>query len=162
MSLSEQAERIFNRLPEDGTTVGGITLQRELELSKLEYQRARDELKTEGLAVAGRGRGGSLGRIKGAAPKEEKIVTKAERMAYARAAKAAKSREEREMADLIERVLTWIHNHGYTQVEKKDLSYYEGRFLFTVWDNWDGEYYGKTMSIPQLEYDQLRASYIGG
>lgn len=160
MSLSPEATKVFNRLPEDGTTVGGITLQRELSLSKLEYQRARDELKTEGLVISGRGRGGSLGRIEGVQPKEEKVITKAERMAIAREVKAVKSREEREMAELIEKVLNWAHEKGYPQVEKKDLSFYDGRFLFTVWDTWpDGRYYGKTLDIPQLEYDKLRADY---
>lgn len=160
MSLSSQATKVFDHLPKDGTSIGGITIQRELELSKLEYQRARDELKAEELVISGRGRGGSLARIEGVQPKEEKVITKAERMAIAREVKAVKSREEREMAELIEKVLGWAHEQGYPQVEKKDLSFYDGKFLFTVWDTWpDGRYYGRTLGIPQLEYDKLRADY---
>lgn len=156
MSLSPQASKIFAHLPDDCSKIGGITLQRELELSKLEYQRARDELKVEGLVVAGQGRGGSLGRIEGKEPEVEPKTTPEERMAHAREAKHAKSRAKRESDELIEKIVKHCHDEGYPQVEFKDVTFYEiDRPIIMVWD--EGRKNARAHTIPQLDWDKLRA-----
>src|SRR5690242_20737917 len=111
--LSDNAQKLWDRLPEDCTKVGGITLQRELELSKLDYKRAAAELKERNLVEAGAGRGGSLGRREGA--EIETGPSKVERMAHAREAKVAKSRERKETTALKEKIVKYCHDHGYTQ-----------------------------------------------
>lgn len=159
MSLSATAQRIYDHLPEDGSKVGGISLQRDLEISKLTYQKGRDELKEQGLVVSGKGRGGSLARVEGKKLEEVKAPTKEERMAHAREAKVAQSRAKRESDELMEKILVYIHESGYTQVERKDISFSDGRPVFAVWaDREDGHSYAKMYGIPQLEYDKLRAT----
>lgn len=149
--LSAQAQRLFDHLPEDGTKIGGITIQRELELSKVEYQRARHELQNEGLAMAGKGRGGSLARIEGKEP--EKAPSPQERMALAREAKQANSVARKEMHGLMEKIVAYFHNEGFTQVQAKDVNFSQGRPVAAVWKGGKAKMYG----IPQLEYDKMRA-----
>lgn len=157
MSLSANARKILDRLPNDGQKIGGITLQRELSLSKLDYQKGRDELKVEGLVVAGQGRGGSLGRVPGTEPEEEPTATKAERMAFAREAKAAKSQMKRETRDLIDRIVQYCHDEGYPRVQAKDVSFSNNRPVIAVWD--ESHSRAQMHTIPQLDYDKLRANY---
>lgn len=136
--------------------MGGITLQRELSMSKLEYQKARDELKEQGLVLSGQGRGGSLRRVEGKEPEVEHEVTKVERMAHAREAKVAMSRAKKEAAAEMDKILEFIHEEGFPLVEAKDVSFSEGRPVFAAWED-DGKS-AKMYGIPQLEYDKLRAT----
>lgn len=152
MKLSDNAQKIWDRLPEDYTKVGGITLQRELELSKVEYNRARDELKEHNLVESGAGRGGSLGRREGA--EIETGPSKVERMAMAREAKVAKSRERKERDELIDRVLRYCHDEGYPQVERKDVSFSNGLPIIAIWEGPSAQMH----TIPRLEYDKLMAT----
>jgi hypothetical protein len=157
MSLSAEATRVFEHLPADGTKVGGITLQRELDLSKVEYQRARDELKAEGLVVPGAGRGGSL---EGAQPQEERVVSKSERMAHAREAKSANSRERKVIQDLREKVLRFVHEEGHKQVEEKHISFTGMDYEKPIIEVWKGGM-AQIYTIKPLEWSQLRAERRG-
>lgn len=158
MSLSSEAAKVFDHLPADGNKIGGITLQRELDLSKVQYQKARDELKAEGLVISGAGRGGSLGRVEGVEPEVEKKTTPEERMAHAREAKQAKSRAKREVDDLIGKIVQYCHAEGYPQVEVRDVTFYEiDKPIIMVWDA--GRKNGRAHTIPQLDYDKLRATH---
>lgn len=66
-TLASLADALLALLPSDGSSVGNVTLKRELEargyrLSDEEYFHTRQELIDRGLCVTGRGRGGSLRR----------------------------------------------------------------------------------------------------
>lgn len=154
--MSPEATKIFERLPVDGTKVGGITLQRELKITKLEYQKARDELKAEGLVLSGMGRGGSLGRVEGVEPKEERVVTKEERMAHAREAKVANSREKQKTADLKEKVMKHMHECGHTQVELKHITFTGMDYEKPIIEVW-GDHSAQIYTIEPLQWDMLRA-----
>lgn len=133
MTFSPDARNIFDRLPEDGTKVGGITIQRDLEISKLVYMTARDELKEEGLVTVGGGRGGSLARVEGAEIPEEKTSSQAERLEHAREAKQAKSRAKKELDQKIEMVISYFDKEGVT-VAREDVSFRDGQPIAAVWE----------------------------
>lgn len=155
MSLSSQAKQLLDQLPQDGEKVGGITLQRELSITKVAYQKAREELKTEGLVKVGGGRGGSLARVPGAEPKEEEhTTTQAERLEYAREAKVAKSREQKELDRQIELIYGWAKDKlSYDVKTRSDCYLYNGEAMVAVWKGHKAD----VIVIPQLEWDQLNA-----
>lgn len=149
--LSDNAQKVWDRLSEDGEKVGGITLQRELDLTKVEYMRARDELKEENLVEVGGGRGGSLARREGAEIKTG--PSKQEIMAMAREAKVAKNQDRKERNATIEKIVNYCHKAGYPQVETKDVSFSEGRPIIAIWDGPGAQMH----TIPTLEFDKLMA-----
>lgn len=155
MSLSTTAKKLFDYLPDDGTTVGGITIRKDLDLSTPEYKAAKEELREEGLVAFGRGRGGSVARVKGKEPEEAPTPT--ERMAMAREVKVAKSRAKKESDTLIEKIVAYCHEEGYPQVEARDVSFYGGSEtpIIMIWDT--NRKNAQAHTIPQLEYDKLQA-----
>lgn len=158
MTLSDDARNIFDALPPEGK-VGGISLQRELNISKLTYQAARDELKAAGLVEVGGGRGGSLGRMEGAQlPEEEKPVTQAQRLEYARDAKRAKSREQKQYDELRDLAYQWAAENfdGYQVKKPSDVYLHAGQLLVAIWDGPKAKVY----AIPQLEVDKMKAHYV--
>lgn len=141
MPLSKLAKRLFEYLPEDGSTVGGITIRKDLDLSTPEYQAAKDELRDSGLVIFGRGRGGSVARVEG---KElEKETTPEERMAIAREAKTAQSRERKETDRKRQIVLEFVQK-TFPQVELKHISFYgsAGEVMVEVWEKGTARMYG--------------------
>lgn len=155
MTLSDLAQRLYDALPEDGGKVGGITLQRDLKITKTEYGTARDELKQEGLCVSGKGRGGSLARIEGKAPEEKK--TNVESLEIAREEKKARSREQKYHDEIREIAARWCReklDYEIRQPNEVHLSY--GKILVAVWRD-DGSRKADMYQIPQLEVDQIRA-----
>lgn len=160
MTLSNEARTLFEQLPESGERVGGITLQRELEIGKLAYQSARDELKAAGLVQVGGGRGGSLCRVEGAAlPEDEKPASQAERLGHAREAKKAKGREQRYYDEIKEIARQWCRENLNYEIRKDSeihLSY--GKILVAVWRE-DG-HMADMIQIPQLEVDKRKARYV--
>jgi len=60
--LSEKAQQLLNRVPEDGSHVGNTFLRSNLEWTEEEYWKVRQELLDNKLVVTGRGRGGSVAR----------------------------------------------------------------------------------------------------
>lgn len=154
MALSDLAQRIYDRLPEDCTKAGGITLQRELEISKVEYQKGRDELKAEGLVVSGAGRGGSLGRVEGKEPEAKK--TKTEALEIAREEKGARSRAKKEHEKQIELIIDYFAKEGYP-IDRRDISFSDGRPVAAVWDA-DGKR-ASMYGIPEAEWSRLIGRY---
>ncbi len=153
--LSPLAQKLFEALPPNGGKVGGITLQRELEISKTEYRKARAELQEQDLVIVGGGRGGSLARVEGAEPEEK--ATKGKALEYAREVKAAKSREQRELDEQVDIAYKWAKEKLKYDIKKRSdvhLSY--GRILITVWKGSKGQMY----RIPELELSQMRAKQI--
>lgn len=101
MALSEEAKKLFDYLPSDGTKVGGITIKKDLQWGTVKFTRAKDELREEGLVAFGRGRGGSVARVEG---KEiPQGPTPGERMAMARAAKVDQRNTAKRRDELVER-----------------------------------------------------------
>lgn len=150
--LSDNAQRVYDHLPEDGEKLGGIAIQRELGLSKLDYQRARDELKTEGLVISGKGRGGTLARIEGKAPEAKK--SRAEALELAREEKQAKSRAKKELDRQIDLVIEYFAREGHT-VNRSDISFSDNRPVVAVWEGPEARMYG----IPHAEWDRLVGRY---
>lgn len=76
------SEMLFELVPKDGTSKGNVTLLEELrelakkkmslDLTDEEYWEVRNELITQGLIDKGRGRGGSVYRVKDVEPKQAK------------------------------------------------------------------------------------------
>lgn len=160
MTLSNEARTLFEQLPENGEKVGGITLQRELNIGKLAYQSARDELKSLNLVVVGGGRGGSLKRADGAELPEEKDTSQAVRLEHAREAKRAKSREQKYYDEIKEVARRWCRENLNYEIRKDSeihLSY--GKILVAVWRN-DGSRKADMIEIPQLEVDKMKAHYV--
>ena len=62
MEVSEDAKRILENLPPDGSMIGNMSLRDSLELDPKKYFDAKRELEVAGLIVTGKGKGGSLGR----------------------------------------------------------------------------------------------------
>lgn len=152
MALSDLAQRVYDALPEDGSKLGGITIQNDLGITKTEYGAARDELKQEGLCVSGKGRGGSLGRVEGKAPEAKR--TKVESLELAREEKKARSRQQREYDELRDIATKWAKDkHDYDVIKPSDVYFYEGRLMVAIWDGPKA----KVIPIPQLEEDQVRA-----
>jgi hypothetical protein len=60
-SLSKLALAIQRELPDDGSMIGNTSLMRQLKLEPPQFFLAKEELMAAGLAVAGKGRGGSTG-----------------------------------------------------------------------------------------------------
>jgi hypothetical protein len=152
--LGDNAQRVWDRLPEDCTKVGGITLQRELELSKTEYKQARDELKERDLVESGAGRGGSLGRREGVKPEEGPSLKK--RMEMAREAKAANTKDRRRTTELKEIVRDFMRQQGFSQVDNEHITFAGLDFekpLIEVWTDSAAQIY----TIKPLEWSQLRA-----
>lgn len=161
MTLSDDARNLFEALPPDGK-VGGITLQRQLDLSKLTYQSARDELKAAGLVEVGGGRGGSLGRVEDALlPEDEKPTTQADRLEFARDAKKSKSREQKYHDEIREIARKWCKENlnGYEIRQDNEVHLSYGRILVAVWRD-DGSNIADMYQIPQLEVDKMKARYV--
>lgn len=60
--MTDQATRLLGTLPENGKSMGNVTL-RKLFATPEEYIAAKTELLTAGLITLGRGKGGSVRRI---------------------------------------------------------------------------------------------------
>ncbi|WP_250290929.1 hypothetical protein [Frankia sp. CiP1_Cm_nod1] len=60
--MSADAHQIFDRLPPDGSAIGGLQLRGLVRLTNDRYRAAVEELKAAGLVRPGRGRGGTLAR----------------------------------------------------------------------------------------------------
>jgi hypothetical protein len=97
-TLSENARRVFDVLPLDGSTLSGGKIKDRIAINTFEFADAKKELKEAGLVVLGRGRGGSLGRVEGVeAPEVAQKKSKEESLEIAREEKAAKSKAQREL-----------------------------------------------------------------
>jgi hypothetical protein len=154
MALSDLAQKIYDHLPSNGIKVGGITIQRDLELSKVEYGKGRDELKIEGLCVSGKGRGGSLARVEGKEPDNGK-KTKGESLEIAREEKKARSRAQKELDEEVDIAYKWCkENLNYDVRKRSDVCLSYGAILVYVWDGPKAQAY----QIPQLEVDKQRAA----
>lgn len=154
MAFSDLAQKIYDHLPPNGAKVGGITIQRDLELSKVEYGKGRDELKAEGLCVSGKGRGGSLARVEGKEPDNGK-KTKGESLEIAREEKKARSRAQKELDEQVDIAYRWCkENLDYDVKRRSDVSLSYERILVAVWDGPKA----RMMEIPQLEVDKQRAA----
>lgn len=96
--ISDQAKRVFDLLPQDGSKISGIKVKDKLTLSALDYQKAKDELRAEGLVELGKGRGGTIGRVEGVeTPEVVTKKTKEESLEIAREEKAARTKAQREL-----------------------------------------------------------------
>ena len=153
--LSLTAKKLFEALPPSGNKVGGITLQRELEISKTEYRKARAELQEQNLVIVGRGRGGSLARIEGAEPEEK--ATQGQALEYAREAKRAKSREQRELDEQVDIAYKWAKKKLKYDIRKRsDIHLSYGRIIIAVWKGNQAQ----MCEIPELEFSQMRAIQV--
>ncbi len=63
LKISADARQIFDWLPPDGSTIGGLRLRSLVRLGNDRYRSAVDELKAAGLVRLGRGRGGTVARV---------------------------------------------------------------------------------------------------
>lgn len=160
MTLSDDARRLFEALPLDNSKVGGITLQRQLDIGKLAYRDARDELRQAGLVEVGGGRGGSLGRKEGAELLEEQITTQAQRLEFAREAKKTKSLQQKYHDEIRDIAYSWCReNLGYEIRKPSEVHLSYGRILVAVWRD-DGSHMADMIQIPQLEVDKMKAKYV--
>ena len=73
VDLSDDAARLLERIPADGSGVGNITLQKALGWSTERYFAARDALVDAGLVVRRRGRGGALRRTASGDGEEHRV-----------------------------------------------------------------------------------------
>lgn len=119
--MNEHATKVFERLPKDGSKVGGITLQRELDLSKVEFKHAKQELVEAGLIGLGQGRGGSVYRT-GKEP--TKVVSHAERLEAAREIKSARSMDLKDRDEIRARVTALVKKQLGVDIEDKHISLY--------------------------------------
>lgn len=78
-------------------------------------------------------------------------------MAHAREVKTAKSKAKRETDDLINLIVKYCHDEGYPLVEVKDIGFSGDMPIIAVWD--EGHRKARMHTIPQLEYDKLRATH---
>lgn len=148
--LSQLAQKLFDVLPADGSKIGGITLQRELEISKGEYIKARAEL--EGLVVIGGGRGGSLARVEGAELPDESKKTKGESLEIAREEKKAKSREQKELDEIKDLAYRWAkEKYDYDILKPSDIHLSYGRILVAIWDGSKAD----VVPIPEQEIREM-------
>ncbi len=140
MTLSDEAKELFEYLPEDGTKVGGITAKKDLKWGTVQFQKAKDALREEGLVAFGRGRGGSIARVEG---KEiPQGPTPQERMAVARAAKASSTRISKLRERVIERARA-VAVAECPDADKIEVALYDTPLhpLITVWKDGIGQNY---------------------
>ena len=157
--LSQLAQKLFEALPPNGAKIGGITLQRELEISKSEYRKARAELQERDLVIVGGGRGGSLARVEGAELPDESAnkKTKGESLEIAREEKKAKSREQRELDEQVEIAYRWAKEKlNYDVRRRSDVCLSYGKILVAIWDGPKAQ----MVTIPELELSQMRAIQV--
>jgi len=101
--LSDEARKMLQMIPPDGSSIGNSSLRSKMGLSVEEYWRVRDELLEAGLIQTGKGRGGSVSRT--ADSLEEPAVSR----------QASLVREEKE---LYEPLRTWLESNWGREAEK--------------------------------------------
>ncbi|WP_131768016.1 hypothetical protein [Candidatus Protofrankia californiensis] len=118
--MSADARQVFDRLPPDGSAIGGLRLRSLVRLTNDRYRAAVDELKAAGLVRPGRGRGGTLARVDDAvqAPDAEASETLVDDVGFTSPGPGQLVRRESEMyqsfvdwyrSDLDTRTLTFGH-----------------------------------------------------
>lgn len=104
--MDDNAQKILDVLPEDGSKISGGQVLDKVDLSKSEFKKGKEWLRDNGMVELGRGRGGTISRIVGAvAPPEPKKLSKAEVMKIAREERQSKSRIRKQRDRLAEKAL---------------------------------------------------------
>lgn len=142
--MDENAQKLLDALPEDGSKVSGGTILNQLDLSKGEYKKAKAILNEAGMVSLGRGRGGTISRIVGAEPPPEaKKLTRAEVMEIAREEKQALSRDQK-MRNQIREAAKKAALKKYPDANidiDKDIQVWNvdlGKCFVTIWDEKEG------------------------
>lgn len=130
--MNENAIKLFDALPEDGSKLSGSKLRELTGLSKGEYDAAKKELKDEKVIVLGGGRGGTVGRVEGAKIERPKKVSRDEALEHAREAKATKTKAQREL-DIVKAKVVKL---GWKIAPDADEVYprlYSGEWYAEIW-----------------------------
>lgn len=105
--MNELADKVFDYLKDKGKVSGG-TVRNDLQLNKSDWSKAKLELAEHGLVKLGRGRGGTIQLLTDEKPPEEKKVSQAERMAFAREEKQYISSQQKQINRVREKAEKFI------------------------------------------------------
>jgi DNA-binding GntR family transcriptional regulator len=128
----EIAKQVFDMLPEDGDKLSEKELKALTGLNLGQIKEAKKFLKENGLTNAYRGRGGYVSRIEDAKfPEEPDTMSKAEKIAGARAEKKAISAEINRRKEMRDKVISY----GWRKFPEADeiQADWQGFDIFYLW-----------------------------
>lgn len=116
-TISDNARKLLDALPPDGSSIGGMKARDRIAMTAADFRVAKVELKNAGLVTLGRGRGGSIKRnVEAPVPEPPKKRSMEEQAAIAREGKKEKEFETKLMQANRERreaIKAWIaQDHG--------------------------------------------------
>ncbi len=137
-----KANQIYKFLPEDGSSVSGGDIRAEFELSKVEWDEVKQELKNQNKVILGRGRGGTVKKNLDldSHTKAPKKLSKAEIAEGARQAKQVKQADIRKR-EKIEALAKKEIEGMFEDAERVEIHIqnYDGKVL--VFPFYDGKAY---------------------